>query len=523
MKVKQCGLLTSVRKFNSQDFPLPEAIGLAQQVQLLTTVEEFIKKPHQHYINGQWMPSMSGATMDDVDPSNRQVLTTVARGQAEDVQAAVEAAGRAFRDKAWRLMSPGSKSILIWRLADSMAAHLEELAQLDSIDMGMPIRQAQYGTIPMAIDHMRYMAGWATKIEGETIPVSAGAFFNYTVRQPVGVVGAIIPWNFPLLMAVWKLGAALAAGCTVVLRPAEQSPLSVLRLAELITEVGFPPGVINVVTGYGPEAGAALAANPGVNKISFTGSTEVGKSIMRTAADRMTRVSLELGGKSPNIICADANLKRAISGSMLGIFMNQGEVCSAGSRILVERQIYDQALEQMADYAKNMRVGSPLDPKTQMGPVVSQEQFQRVLGYIESARQEGATLVAGGDKMVQAGSGFYIQPTVFANVTDAMTISREEIFGPVVAVMPFDTVEEAIERANATEYGLAAGVWTENVRTAHYLAQSLEAGTVWVNAYHVYDAAAPWGGFKQSGFGREMGHHALDLYTEMKDVWISLQ
>lgn len=324
-------------------------------------------------------------------------------------------------------------------------------------------------------------------------------------------------------MAVWKLGAALATGYTVVVKPAEQSPLSVLRLAELVTEAGFPPSVVNVVTGYGPEAGAALVAHPGVNKVSFTGSTEVGKSIMRTAADRMARVSMELGGKSPNIICADANLKRAVSGAMLGIFINQGEVCSAGSRIYVPREIYDQALEQMGEYANKMRVGNPLDPKTQMGPVVSEEQYQRVLGYIDSARREGASLVAGGETLPEAGSGFYIKPTVFANVTDAMTISREEIFGPVVAVMPFDDLGEAITRANSSEYGLTAGVWTENVRTAHYLAQNLEAGTVWVNAYHIYDAAAPWGGFKHRVLDGEMGHHALGLYTELKDVWINLQ
>lgn len=500
-----------------------EAIVVSQLSQATSAVQEFVQRSHQHYINGQWVPAASGQRMEDLDPATREVLTTVAQGQAEDVDRAVNAAARAFRDQAWRQMSPQARSVLIWRLADLMADHRVELAQLDSLDMGMPLRQAQHGTIPMAIDHMRYMAGWATKIEGETIPVSAGPFFNYTVRQPVGVVGAIIPWNFPLLMAVWKLGAALAAGCTVVLKPAEQSPLSVLRLAELVAEAGFPPGVVNVVTGYGPEAGAALVAHAGVNKIAFTGSTEVGKSIMRTAADRMARVSLELGGKSPNIICADANLKRAISGSMLGIFMNQGEVCSAGSRIYVAREIYDQALGQMAEYARQLKVGLPLDPKTQMGPVVSEEQYQRVLGYIESARHEGATLIAGGGAMPEAGSGFYVQPTVFANVTEAMTIAREEIFGPVVAVMPFDTLEEVVERANQSEYGLAAGVWTENVRTAHYLAQNLEAGTVWVNAYHVYDAAAPWGGFKQSGFGREMGRHALDLYTEIKDVWINLQ
>ncbi|PSR24336.1 MAG: betaine-aldehyde dehydrogenase [Sulfobacillus benefaciens] len=496
---------------------------MEQYRNLVTAVQEFIHQTHHHYIQGKWVPSHSGLTMEDIDPSTREVLTEVARGGKDDISLAVEAAQQAFRDKTWRQMSPQGRGVLMWKLADLMAAHLEELAQIESLDMGMPLRQAQYGTIPMAIDHLRYMAGWATKIEGETIPVSTGSFFNYTLRQPVGVVGAIIPWNFPLLMAIWKLGAALAVGCTVVLKPAEQSPLSALRLAELVTEAGFPPGVINIVTGYGPEAGAALASHPGVNKIAFTGSTEVGRSIMRSAANNMARVSLELGGKSPNIICADADLKRAVSGSMLGIFMNQGEVCSAGSRIYVAREIYDQTLEQMTAYAKNMRVGMALDIKTQMGPVVSSEQYERVLGYIAKGQEEGAKVVAGGQAMPGAGSGFFIEPTIFSQVTDTMSIAQEEIFGPVAAVMPFDTIDEVVERANLSAYGLAAGVWTENVRTAHYLAQNLDAGTVWVNAYHVYDAAAPWGGFKQSGFGREMGHHALELYTEIKDVWINLQ
>ncbi len=500
-----------------------EAMDVTQMHQVLPTVQEFVHRNHMHYIHGQWVPSVSGQMMDDENPSTREVLTRVARGREEDVHQAVQAARKAFQHQDWQQLNPNAKGVLLWRLADLMDQHLVELAQLDSLDMGMPLRQAQYGTVPMAIDHMRYMAGWATKIEGSTIPVSAGKFFNYTMRQPVGVVGAIIPWNFPLLMAVWKLGPALASGCTIVLKPAEQSPLSVLRLAELITEAKFPPGVINIVTGYGPEAGAALVAHPDVNKVAFTGSTEVGKSIMHKAAERMARVSLELGGKSPNIICADANLKRAISGSMLGIFMNQGEVCSAGSRVYVAKEIYNQALEQMSEYARRLKVGQPLDPRTQMGPVVSAEQYQRVLDYIESARQEGASVVAGGDQMPEAGPGFYIQPTIFSNVQDNMTIAREEIFGPVVAVMPFDDIEEVVVRANTSPYGLAAGVWTENVRTAHYLAHRLDAGTVWVNAYHVYDAAAPWGGFKESGFGREMGHYALELYTEVKDVWINLQ
>ena len=496
---------------------------MTQYPNILNSVQEFVQSPHHHYIQGAWVPSHSGMTMEDIDPSTREILTAVARGDKADINLAVEAAKLAFRDKAWRQISPQKRGMLMWKLADLMTAHLEELAQLDCLDMGMPLRQAQYGTVPIAIDHMRYMAGWATKIEGETIPVSTDSFFNYTVRQPVGVVGAIIPWNFPLLMAIWKLGAALAAGCTIVLKPAEQSSLSVLRLAELVAEAGFPRGVFNIVTGYGPEAGAALASHPDVNKISFTGSTEVGRSIMRSAANSMARISLELGGKSPNIICADANLQRAIAGSMLGIFMNQGEVCSAGSRIYVARGIYDQALEQMTAYAKNMQVGMAMDPKTQMGPVVSLEQYDRVLGYIAKGQEEGAKVVTGGKAMPEVGSGFFIEPTLFTQVRDTMSIAQEEIFGPVVAVMPFDTIDEVIERANLSVYGLAAGIWTENVRTAHYLAQNLESGTVWVNAYHVYDAAAPWGGFKQSGFGREMGHHALDLYTEVKDVWINLK
>jgi acyl-CoA reductase-like NAD-dependent aldehyde dehydrogenase len=491
-------------------------------VSLMPEIQEFLAQTHGHFIDNAVVPSRSGAVMDDVNPATREVLTTVARGGAEDVDLAVRAAKRAFEAGAWANMPPNQRGILLWRLADLIEQRIDIAAQLDSLDMGMPIRQSRYGTTPMAIDHLRYMAGWATKVEGRTIPVSAGSFFNYTVREPVGVVAAIIPWNFPLLMAIWKLGAALATGCTVVLKPAEQSPLSALMLAQWAREVGFPAGVINVVTGYGSEAGAALVAHPDVDKVAFTGSTEVGKSIMKTAADRMARVSMELGGKSPNIICADANIKRAVSGSMLGIFMNQGEVCSAGSRIYVARAIYDQVLEAMETYAKTLRVGHPLDHRTQMGPVVSDEQYQRVMHYIEVAYREGASLIAGGGAMSEAGPGYFIQPTVFAGVEDQMTIAQEEIFGPVVAVMPFDDLDEVVSRANQSIYGLAAGVWTENVRTAHYLAQRLKAGTVWVNAYHVYDAAAPWGGFKQSGFGREMGSYALDLYTEVKDVWIGL-
>jgi aldehyde dehydrogenase (NAD+) len=400
-----------------------------------------------------------------------------------------------------------------------MEENKEELAQLDTLDNGKPIRETMNGDVPLAIEHFRYYAGWATKIVGQTIPV-AGSFFNYTRHEPVGVVGQIIPWNFPLLMAAWKLGAALATGCTVVLKPAEQTPLSALYLAKLAQEAGFPEGVLNVVTGAG-ETGAALVDHQDVNKIAFTGSTEVGKMIMRNAADSLKRVTLELGGKSPNIILPDADLSRAIPGALSGIMFNQGQVCCAGSRLFVQKKAFDNVMADMVSHAKSIKQGPGLDPDTTMGPLVSEEQHNRVMSYISKGQDEGAELLTGGSRPFE--QGYFVEPTIFADVDDKMTIAKEEIFGPVVAAMPFDDLDEVIERANRSEYGLAAGLWTENLKTAHYVSNNLKAGTVWINCYNAFDAASPFGGYKQSGMGREMGSYALNNYTEVKSVWVNLK
>lgn len=471
------------------------------------------------WINNEAVESRSGSALIDVNPSTKEPIATIAVAGTGDVDAAVHSARQALREGPWVAMSPKNREWVLWRLANLMDEHRQELAELDSIDMGMPIRQALHGTIPMAIDHMRYMAGWATKLTGDTIPTSQGQYLNYTVREPVGVVAAIVPWNFPLLMAVWKLGAALAAGCTVVLKPAEQSPLSALYLAQLVAQAGLPPGVFNVVTGDG-TTGALLVKHSGIDKVAFTGSTAVGQDIMRSAANHMTRVSLELGGKAPNIIFPDADLDAAVSGATNGIFMNQGEVCAAGSRIFVHRAIYERVLEELVKATGKLRLGNALDPSTRVGPVVSREQFDRVVSYIQGAHRDGATLVAGGETEDQ--TGYFITPTIFRDVQDDMVIAREEIFGPVAAVLPFDTEADVIERANRSWSGLSAGVWTRDIARAHRVAHALDVGTVWVNSYHVYDAAAPWGGRKMSGFGREMGRDALDLYTEVKDIWVAL-
>ncbi|WP_367307053.1 aldehyde dehydrogenase family protein, partial [Alicyclobacillus acidocaldarius] len=443
----------------------------------------------------------------------------VAEAEAPDIDRAVKAARRAFESGPWSRMSAAERSRLLYRLADLMEEHKLQLAQLETLDNGKPIRESLNADLPLAIEHIRYYAGWPTKVVGQTIPV-AGKYFNYTRHEPVGVVGQIIPWNFPLLMACWKIGAALAMGCTVVLKPAEQTPLSALYLAKLIQEAGFPPGVVNVVPGFGETAGQALVEHPDVNKIAFTGSTEVGKLIMRNAAATLKRVTLELGGKSPNIILPDADMSRAIPGAFMGIMFNQGQVCCAGSRLFVQKKAYDNVVADLVSLAKKIRQGPGLDQGTEMGPLVSDEQEKRVLGYIEKGVEEGAEVLVGGGKATDR--GYFVQPTIFANVRDDMTIAREEIFGPVVAAMPFEDLDEVIARANDTEYGLAAGVWTENIRNAHYIASKLKAGTVWVNCYNVFDAAAPFGGYKQSGIGREMGSYALNNYTEVKDVWISL-
>lgn len=481
-------------------------------------LSDFLVGTKKMYINGEWVESVSGQTFDTLNPATGEILATLYEAGPDDVDRAVEAARVAFDNGPWSKMSAAERSRLIYKLADLMETHSEELAQLDSLDNGKPIRETTNADVPLAIEHFRYFAGWATKMMGQTIPV-AGDFFNYTRHEPVGVVGQIIPWNFPLLMAAWKLGAALATGCTVVLKPAEQTPLSALYLAQLAEEVGIPNGVLNVIPGYGETAGAPLVSHPKVNKIAFTGSTAVGKSIMAEASRTLKRVTLELGGKSPNIILPDADLTRAIPGALSGIMFNQGQVCCAGSRLFIQKKAFDNVVADLVTHSKSIKQGEGLHPETEMGPLVSKEQQDRVVNYINQGKNEGAELLTGG---TYSERGYFVEPTIFADVDDNMTISKEEIFGPVVCAMPFDDLDEVIERANNTEYGLAAGLWTENVRNAHYVANRIKAGTVWVNCYNVFDAASPFGGFKSSGIGREMGSYALNNYTEVKSVWINM-
>src|ERR1700726_4605312 len=478
-------------------------------------VTSYISKNRKMLINGQWVEAASGKTFPTYNPATGEVLARVAEGDREDIDRAVKAARAAFETGPWSKMTPSERGRLIWKLGDLLEQNLEEFAELEMLDNGKPLKVARVADVPLAVDLFRYMAGWATKIEGNTIPI-AGKFLAYTLRQPIGVVGQIIPWNFPLLMAAWKLGPALATGCTVVIKPAEQTPLTCLRLGELVHEAGIPDGVVNIVTGYGETAGAALAAHPDVDKIAFTGSTEVGKLIVQAAAGNLKKVSLELGGKSPNVVFKDADLDVAIAGAASAIFFNHGQCCCAGSRLYVEKDIFDRVVEGVADYAKKINVGSGLDPKTQMGPLVSQEQLSRVCGYLEAGFSEGATAVAGGHK--KGDKGYFVEPTVLVNTHEDMKVVREEIFGPVVTAMPFENPEEILPRANDSEYGLAAAVWTRDISKAHRTAELLRAGTVWINCYNIFDAALPFGGYKQSGWGREMGHDALNLYTQTKAI-----
>ncbi len=489
--------------------------------QIHPQVAEFIDKPRKMLINGQWVPAISGKTFPTYNPATGEVLAQVAEGDSADIEQAVKAARKAFDHGPWRKLTASERGRLIWKLADLLEAHTEEFAYLESLDNGKPLTIARAADVPLAVDLFRYMAGWATKIEGNTIPISVpytpGAkYLAYTLREPVGVAGQIIPWNFPLLMAAWKLGPALSTGCTVVLKPAEQTPLSVLLLGELIMEAGFPEGVVNIVPGYGETAGAALAAHPDVDKIAFTGSTEVGKLIVHAAAGNLKKVSLELGGKSPNVVFKDADMETAIPGAASAIFFNHGQCCCAGSRLYVEKPVFDQVVEGVAAQAKKIRVGSGLDPKTHMGPLVSEEQLNRVCGYLDAGFEEGARAVTGGRRA--GDKGYFVEPTVLVETHENMKVVREEIFGPVVTVMPFTDAEEILPRANNSDYGLAAAVWTNDISKAHRVAESLHAGTVWINCYNIFDASLPFGGYKQSGWGREMGHDALSLYTQTKAV-----
>ncbi len=496
-------------------------MGIAVSPQIHPAVIGFLEKPRKMLINGNWVDSISGKTFPTYNPATGEVLAQVAEGDKADIDLAVKAARQAFDEGPWRKMSPSQRGKLMWKLADLLEEHLDEFAYLETLDNGKPLTVAKAADVPLAIDMFRYMAGWATKIEGNTLPISAaGDFFAYTLQEPVGVAGQIIPWNFPLLMAAWKMGPALATGCTLVLKPAEQTPLSALRLGDLVMEAGFPEGVVNIVPGYGETAGASLAAHNDVDKIAFTGSTEVGKLIVKAALGNLKKVSLELGGKSPNVIFKDADIDAAIPGSAMAIFFNQGQTCCAGSRLYVERPVFDRVVEGVSERAKKIRVGSGLEPKTQMGPLVSEEQLKRVVGYLDSGKAEGAKAMAGGSKT--GDKGYFVEPTVLVDTKESMKVVREEIFGPVVVAMPFDDPEEILPRANNSDYGLAAAVWTRDVNKAHRVAASLKAGTVWVNCFNVFDAAMPFGGYKQSGWGREMGHDALKLYTQTKSVCMKL-
>jgi acyl-CoA reductase-like NAD-dependent aldehyde dehydrogenase len=486
-------------------------------------VERFVTAPFRSMlIGGKWVEAAAGKTFETINPATGEVLARVAEGDAEDVDRAVKAAACAFAGQ-WSRMAPPERQRILLRIGDLIEQHGDELAQLETLDNGKAIVESRHVDIPAAAETFRYYAGWVSKLYGETNPADP-SFFSFTLREPVGVCGQIIPWNFPLLMAAWKLAPALACGNTCVLKPAEQTPLTALRLGELLLEAGVPEGVVNIVPGYGPTAGMALVRHRLVDKIAFTGSTEVGKLIHRETADTLKHVSLELGGKSPNIVFADADVEAAVQGALTGVFFNQGEVCCAGTRLFVEAKLHDQFAEAVARHAGGMKQGPGLDPTTQVGPLVSQEQLERVCGYLDVGRREGTKALVGGERNTAPGleKGYFVKPTVLTNVRNDMRIAQEEIFGPVVAVLPFEDEQDVVRQGNDTLYGLAAGVWTRDVSKAHRVARALKAGTVWVNCYNVFDPAAPFGGYKESGYGRELGRYALDLYTQVKAVWMRI-
>ena len=472
-------------------------------------------------IDGQWLDAATGKRFETINPATGEVLATVAEGDAEDINRAVAAARRAFEGP-WSKVKPYERQAFLLRLADLVEKHFDELSALDTIDMGAPLSRTR-AYRGRALGMLRYYAGQATSLHGETIENSLpGEIFSYTLKEPVGVVGAIIPWNGPLTATIWKIGPAIATGCTVVLKPAEEAPLTSLRLGELCMEAGIPAGVVNVVPGYGETAGAALASHPDVDKVAFTGSHITGQSIIRASAGNLKRVSLELGGKSPDIVFADADLDAAVPGAAMAVFANSGQICSAGTRLFVESKIYDEFVGRVAEYGRQLKVGNGLDPNVQVGPLVSQQQYDRVTDYLAIGQQEGARALAGGGRLTEGAlaKGYFVQPTVFANVADNMRIAQEEIFGPVISAISFKDTDELIKRANATMFGLGSGVWTTNVSKAHQVAKALRAGSVWVNCYQAMDPAVPFGGYKMSGYGRESGKQHVEEYLNVKAVWV---
>ncbi|MGB1287283.1 MAG: aldehyde dehydrogenase family protein [Aggregatilineales bacterium] len=485
------------------------------------TVHDLLSSECKLYIGGEFVSAQSGKTFTTIDPSTGQILAHISEADAADVDRAVSAARQAFNGDWRHKMTPADRSRCIWRLADLIEDHAEILAQLDSLDTGKPYQTTRTVDMPLSAEHFRYYAGFPTKIEGATIPVSTPNMFNYTVREPLGVCGLIVPWNYPMLMAAWKIAPALASGNCIILKPAEQTPLSALYLATLFEEAGFPPGVFNVINGYGRVAGAALVEHPGVNKIGFTGSVATAQTIIRSSADTLKRVSLELGGKSPNIVFADANLSGASVGATWAIFGNNGQSCTAGARLYIESSIFDKVVQGMVDEVANIKIGPGMTSQAyNLGPVISETQMSKVLGYVDEGLANGGEAVTGGKRMTD--TGYFIEPTIIVNTTDDMRINREEIFGPVVCAMPFDDIDDILKRANDTDFGLAAGLWTGNLSRAHQVAAKLQAGTIWINTWGNTDPASPFGGYKQSGHGREMGKEAIDLYTEVKSVWIKL-
>lgn len=500
-------------------------VTLPPGVELQTRTLEFLQSgPKKLLINGQWESAANEESFPVYNPATGEELTQAALAGEQEVDRAVKAARDAFENSPWSQISGEERAHMLLKVADLIEKYADELAELETLDNGKPIRVSRRGDLPAVVRHFRYYAGWAGKLEGSTIPVSFPNQFVYTIQEPVGVVGLIIPWNFPLLMCAWKLAPALACGNTAILKPAEETPLTALRLGEIFQEAEFPPGVVNILTGPGVPTGQAMSAHPGIDKISFTGSTEVGRKILEASAhSNLKRVSLELGGKSPNVIFADADVPKAIKGATWAVFSTAGQECVAGSRLFVERSVYDEVLEGLSSEAQRIRVGHGFAEKVHIGPVVSEQQLQRIQSYIESGQKEGARFIAGGERLGgDLANGYFLSPTVFSYEDDQMQIAQEEVFGPVAGVTAFDSFEELVKRANSTRYGLAAGAWTKDISKAYQFARSVRAGTIWINGYNLFDPAAPFGGYKESGFGKEMGKDALELYTQTKTVWIGM-